>query len=183
MSDAPTGPEEPAAPEWSVEAGHVHRLLPRTRCRPKMTISRAGETVDACEILHQLMVNIPLFVVFHPSFWWCRISSIHSRKASKLSWFWFETLGSVWLPRAISSIFVMIFWQQSRFNEKGGKLGNDGGNIIELTSWKDSSILFLGFLKYNRGSHWSIVFSLFVLLFSCFKQYSYIYLYNTMVRL
>ena len=33
------------------------------------------DTVDGCEILHQLMVNIPLG--FQTSFWWCKILLAH----------------------------------------------------------------------------------------------------------
>ena len=35
-----------------------------------------NDTADGCEILHQLktLVNIPFFIGFQPSFWWCRIS-------------------------------------------------------------------------------------------------------------
>jgi len=34
------------------------------------------------------------------------------------------------------------FLAKYRFKQKGGKLGNEGGNIIEVTSWKDYLILF-----------------------------------------
>ena len=64
---------------------HVYFHIPvqsQQRGRSSNPMQMSCDTVDGCEILHQLIDSlsmfIPLFIGIQPSFWWCRISSIHS---------------------------------------------------------------------------------------------------------
>ena len=87
----------------------------------------------ASEILHQLktVVNIPFFIGFQPSVWWCRISSTHRISTAAFS-------GSCWTAWRVAS----ALWQRRCWH---GASPDEVGKFFRF--WRD-----IHFMKENHDN-------------------------------